>query len=135
MKPKKDPVLMLAEYWLSAEYMRLLTHDLKERWRESPETNWPKFRTYAAYWLSGLYVVAEGFKEWKLDREQVTELTNEHLKRLKKFRNGTFHYQRSRRKQVQFFQQGREWQALDWAEQLHAQLGKALRDHAMAAAP
>jgi hypothetical protein len=133
VKPKKDRVLMLTEYWLSAEYMRQLTHALRDEWAAEPKDHWPKFRTYAAYWLSALYVVVEGFRELKLDERMVPEITSEHVKRLKKFRNGSFHFQRNRKKQVQFLGMGEgEWDALDWAERLHVQLKIFFRDHLVA---
>lgn len=129
-KQKKDPILMLSEYWLSAEYMRQLTHGLKDAWAADQDKHWPKFRTYAGYWLSGLYVVVEGFQQLKLDGQMVPEITSEHVKRLKKFRNGSFHFQRSRKKQLQFLQMGAgEWDALDWAERLHAQLETFFLNH------
>jgi hypothetical protein len=50
---------------------------------------------------------------------RATSLT--HAARLKLFRNGSFHYQKNTKKQMQFFELG-DFDALDWAERLHAQL-------------
>ena len=125
---KTDPVLALAEYWLSAEYMRLLTHALKDEWLADQKTHWQKFRTYHSYWLAGLYVVADGFLQLGLDTAKVPEITNAHLKKLKKFRNASFHFQTHTKKQAQFFAPC-EWEALDWAETLHAQLHAFFRKY------
>ena len=63
-----------------------------------------------------------------LDKKRVPEITSEHVARLKLFRNGSFHYQRNTKKQVQFFELG-DFAALEWAERLHAQLHDFFRDY------
>jgi hypothetical protein len=112
---RTDPVLALCEYWLAAEFMRRQTHAI-DRTR-----HWSEFRTYHSYWLSALYVVVEGFEKLGLDKKDVSELTSEHIARLKKFRDGSFHFQQDTKKQMQSFELG-DFAELDWAERLHAQL-------------
>jgi hypothetical protein len=65
--------------------------------------------------------VVEGFEELGLDKAKVPEITSEHVARLKKFRNGSFHFQKNTKKQMQFFEPS-EFEALEWAERLNAQL-------------
>ena len=61
---KDDPILALAEYWISADCMHTLTHFLKDDWMVGKdEAVEVEFRTYLSYWLSALYVVVEGFNE------------------------------------------------------------------------
>jgi len=116
-----DPVLALADYWLSAEYMRLQTHAVRSKWARARSRYWHEFRTYHSYWLSALYVVVEGFETLGLDTTKVPEMTSKHIGRLKTFRNASFHFQKKTKKQMQFFEPG-DFEALDWAERLHAQL-------------
>jgi hypothetical protein len=123
-----DAVLALAEYWLSAEHKRLLTHPTKDKWARARRRHWHEFRTYHSYWLSALYVVVEGFEELGLDKKNVPEVTSEHATRLKLFRNGSFHFQKNTKKQMQFFELG-DFDALDWAERLHAQLHAFFRNY------
>jgi hypothetical protein len=118
---RTDPVLALCEYWLAAEFMRRQTHAIKDKWARARTRHWSEFRTYHSYWLSALYVVVEGFEALGLDRTKVPEMTSEHIARLKTFRNGSFHFQKDTKKQMQFFELG-DFEALDWAERLHAQL-------------
>jgi hypothetical protein len=83
-----DPVYALAVYWKSADYMRALAHRIRDQYAADRRKHMFEFRTYTSYWLSGLYVVAEGFDELGLDTTKVPEITNDHLKKLKRFRNG-----------------------------------------------
>ena len=116
---RSDLVLALCEYWLAAEFMRRQTHAIKDKWARARTRHWSEFRTYHSYWLSALYIVVEGFEELGLDQKNIPEMTSEHIARLKKFHNGSFHFQRDTKKQ--FFELG-DFAALDWAERLHAQL-------------
>src|ERR1700726_2651541 len=67
---------------------------------EGGETLWPEFRTYYSFWLSALYVVAEGFQELKLRSPTIQKKIAAHIDELRVFRNGTFHFQRSHTKQL-----------------------------------
>jgi len=118
---RTDPVLALCEYWLAAEFMRRQTHAIKDKWARARTRHWSEFRTYHSYWLSALYVVVEGFEKLGLDKKDVSEMTSEHIARLKKFRDGSFHFQQDTKKQMQSLELG-DFAELDWAERLHAQL-------------
>jgi hypothetical protein len=58
-----------------------------------------------------------------LDKSKVPELKNRaRIKTLYDFRNGTFHYQRSHKKQLQFLgTEGSRVSSLNWAARLHEQ--------------
>ena len=70
--------------------------------------------------------MVEGFNELRLDASKVTEIADARVGNLKLFRNGCFHYQRDVRKQIQFITQV---DPNNWAERLHAQLGKFFSDY------
>ena len=65
--------------------------------------------------------MVEGFEKLGLDKKDVSEMTSEHIARLKKFRDGSFHFQQDTKKQMQSLELG-DFAELDWAERLHAQL-------------
>ena len=74
-------------------------------------------------WLAALFTVAEGYQSLKLqDKEIDCLLASEHLVNLRRFRNGTFHYQRQPEKHLQFFTDGdtTTFERVEWAERLHA---------------
>jgi hypothetical protein len=58
--------------------------------------------TYLSFWLSALYVVAEGFIELRLKDPIIESLVESHIDALRLFRNATFHFQLKPDKHVQF---------------------------------
>jgi hypothetical protein len=49
---------------------------------------------YLSYWYAGLYVVCEGWQELKLSDTAIDALLKSpHLEKLKRFRNGVYHFQ------------------------------------------
>jgi len=127
---ENDPLLALCNYWLSADIMHSLLHDMRDDFfaeEEGGETLWPEFRTYYSFWLSALYVVAEGFQELKLRSPTIQKKIAAHIDELRVFRNGTFHFQRSHTKQLRML----DGQAarLNWAEDLHTSFGRFLKRH------
>lgn len=49
---------------------------------------------YLSYWYAGLYVVCEGWLDHKLSHPEIDKLLQSpHLEKLKKFRNGVYHFQ------------------------------------------
>jgi hypothetical protein len=108
--------------------MHRQTHALKPKWLEARGKNWQEFRTYHAYWLSALFVVAEGFLELGLDKAKVPEITHDHIEKLKLFRNGCFHYQRHHNKQLQFLETDPN-ESMNWAERLHEQFREYFREY------
>lgn len=135
---RDDAVLRLyIHYFLTADLMReqLRKLDLQKRakGRLSVNKELERYR-YWLIWLSGLYVVVDGFlkKIAKLDlirqrpeifsdlRPLVADLTdqcNAHRDSLRRFRNATFHFEEHSDEQIQFVltSENRE----DWALDLH----------------
>ena len=116
----ENPIAKLAEYWNAANLMYLHV----EEFREEPgifnlieEGLFFDFKAYLNFWLSSLYVVAEGFLELKLKDPHLESLIRENFDSLRKFRNGTFHFQNEYNKQMQFF--GGVDVKLNWAVELH----------------
>jgi hypothetical protein len=116
-----DPVTALADYWCRADVMHEHLWELRTKIGDDLEIIrgdghlWMLFTTYTSFWLSSLYVVAEGFLELKLVDGIIESLVREHIDDLRLFRNGTFHFQTSPHKTAQFFSGGQ----INWAEELH----------------
>lgn len=126
-----DPVLRLAHYWLSAKLMHEHLHDLRHHFgtldaiEEAGEIM--DFEVYLGFWLSALYVVAEGFVELRLKDPEIEPLIAAHIDSLRLYRNATFHFQRKPDKHVQFHD-GKAVR-LNWAEELHAALHTFFEAH------
>ena len=79
--------------------------------------------SYAALWLSLLFVVAEGWDELKLqDAEVDALLQSPHRDLLRRFRNGAFHFQPKYfdDRFMDFFVSD---EPLEWAKSLHEAIG------------
>ena len=77
-------------------------------------------------WYSYLYVVIEGYKELELHDIEIDELINsDHVDRLRRFRNSTFHYQKEwlSHKTLEIFENDLEDDHVDWVQNLHLKLG------------
>ena len=84
-------------------------------------------RTYLSYWYSGLYVVIEGWQDLGLKDAEIDELLNSaFVDLLKRFQNGTFHFQRKYNDDrfTQFLAEGQA--AVDWVRNLNRQFGRYL---------
>ena len=94
----------------------------RTKWRASQEL------CYLRLWLSLLFAVTEGFKELGLrDQEIESLLADEAIGRLKRLRNGTFHYQQGHEKLTQFFRGSDSSEV--WAEHLHAAFDRFFRGY------
>lgn len=126
-----DPILRLAHYWLSAKLMHEHVHELRDHFEtlEAIEQagEMMDFEVYLGFWLSALYVVAEGFVDLGLKDPEVEPLISAHIDSLRLYRNATFHFQRKPDKHIQFH----DGQAnrLNWAEDLHAALRAFFEAH------
>lgn len=91
-------------------------------WRASQET------CYMRLWLATLYAVVEGYRSLNLhDPEIDAHLSSSHMDSLRRFRNATFHYQRSADKHVQFVL-GPD-NRIEWARALHRAFDRYFRDY------
>jgi len=81
--------------------------------------------TYSSYWLSSLYVIIEGWKELSLKDRRINLLLNNkrHIQKLKRYRNGTFHFQKTYfdNRFTDFFNE--KSKIINWAKNLHYAFG------------
>jgi hypothetical protein len=127
-KAAQDPIARLAEYWLRARLMHQLMHLILERYDRDVEKVFKKerleFETFLTYWLSGLFVVVEGFNKLRLKDVRVQKLFKGHLRYLKAMRHETYHFS---------FEKGggdvdELFKQMNWAEELHEAIGDSIRE-------
>src|SRR4051794_40813778 len=92
-----DPMKRLAKYWYRAKLMHDLMHQLLEANNGSltavqKNGHWWEFETFLVHWLSGLFVVVEGFNKLKLKDVRVQKLFKDHMRHLKAMRHETYHF-------------------------------------------
>jgi hypothetical protein len=123
-----DPVARLARYWLRAELMHDRLHELRVVYNRDLQQLYDdghgyEFEAYLQFWLSGLFVVVEGFNKLKLEDGRVQKLFNAHVGELKKLRHETFHF-------VEAYDGYLEMVGgLNWAEELHEAIGEHIRKY------
>lgn len=128
-----DPVLRLAQYWQSANLMRVHLDHLRatpglEAVIEDGEF-W-RYHTYLTAWLGALYMVAEGFTKLGLVDAPIEALIVEHGDSLRRFRNAIYHFEMDPERQLQFLRGPEE--RLNGALALHEALRVFLLRHAAA---
>jgi hypothetical protein len=113
-----DPMWMLRTfYFLPCDLMHQHAMEVRRRLDKGeirdglPE----QYITYMLYWLGGLFVVAEGWRELKINDSAIDKMLTEHCDSLRLFRNAVFHFQLTDRKHVQFF----DPEKFNWATRLH----------------
>jgi len=120
---RDDPVArLLVHYFYPCDYMyrdyQRVTKALARQKRRSP---WRASQqlAYLRLWLSTLYAVIEGYQNLRLQHPEVDYILEDdaHVDSLRILRNGTFHYQKSGQKQVQFM--GGDAIRVLWADALH----------------
>ena len=102
-----EQIISLHRYFVSAVVMRdkfyeLLEGDLKEytpqKYAVVPVAalfDFSKSGIYLRHWYASLYVVAEGWMELGLKDNKIDELLkSDLLPKLKRYRNGSFHFQK-----------------------------------------
>jgi len=97
--------------------------DIKEICRQGK--GWD-LEAFMAYWLSGLFVVVEGFNKLNLKDASVQKLFKEHLRHLKAMRHETYHFTIEKGVGVDAL-----FKELNWAEDLHDAIGEYLREHVL----
>ena len=83
-----------------------------------------ELETYLVFWLSGLFVVVEGFNKLKLKDARVQKLFNEHVSELKQMRHETYHFTLERAEGVKIIRN------INWAEELHVAIGEFIGEYA-----
>lgn len=98
VEPDPKEVFALHRYFLWADQMREHYYaSLRARDRLDPESVVDVSFTapYMSYWYGGLYVVVEGWQELGLVDREIDELLQaSYLDLLRRYRNGSFHFQR-----------------------------------------
>ena len=124
---KNDPVLNLCNYWLRASYMHELAEFLRQEIGISELGGHGaeiEFMTYLEFWLSALFVTAEGYRRLRLKDARLDSLIREHVSELKAVRDSIYHYDHEfGRKGTAFF----EGNGINWALELHEAFKPILR--------
>ncbi len=120
-------IARLAEYWFRANLMHSLLHGLREEYDNDldaiyQEGAWWEFSTFLDHWLSGLFVVVEGFNKLKIRDARVQKLFNAHLRDLKSIRHATYHYDTVVENRTKIIGK------LNWAEELHEAIGEVVKE-------
>jgi hypothetical protein len=133
MDASNDPVARLAKYWFRAKLMHDLMHGLTHIILEDNDRDldaihrhgdWWEFETFLTYWLSGLFVVVEGFNKLKLKDARVQRLFKEHIRYLKAIRHETYHFVVALDADA-----GAVLKQMNWAEELHEAIGEHIREY------
>ena len=135
-----EDLISLHRYWVCANRMKLSFYDaLTTSGIESmPEEMKPishifihpgDVGVFMGAWYSYLYVTIEGYRELELCDEEINKLLeSDHVDRLRKFRNATFHYQKEwlSEKTMGIFEKDLEDDHVEWVRDLHIKLGDFL---------
>lgn len=117
--PKEDNPLwtLRSFYFLPCDLMYQNLNALRTRFEDqrTRESVADQYLAYLMYWLAGLFVIAEGWRELGFTDPDIDKLLGQHWDSLRLFRNAVFHFQLTDRKQVQFFGLDK----LNWAGELH----------------
>lgn len=90
--PDHSQIMALHRYFLWADRMRVHFAALLPT-TTSAEDHWA--HPYTAFWYAGMFVVIEGWCTLGLKDARIDEmLKSENVQHLRRFRNGTFHFQR-----------------------------------------
>lgn len=123
-----DALKRLAQYWGRAELMHHLLHELLDGHNRGVQKVIDagyelELETFLSFWLSGLFVVVEGFNRLKIKDPRVQRLFLAHVSDLKELRHETYHFTVSRLKGSKVISN------LNWAEELHAAIGEFIEEH------
>ena len=117
--------LSLHRYFIWANRMRTHFDELLQAHAHESAAGLIESRLYLSYWYAGLYVVAEGWKALALSDPTIDSLLNSsNLVLLRRYRNGTFHFQKAYNDQrfVELIDQGEE--VVSWERALNEQFGR-----------
>lgn len=95
---EKKAIYTLHRYYIWANQMRVHFDDLLPRNTASEIGKGEEIELmlYMSYWYAGLYVVIEGWKALKLSDQAIdTLLQSGNVELLKRYRHGTFHFQKT----------------------------------------
>ena len=87
-------------------------------------------RLYMSYWYGGLYVVIEGWQQLKLSDPTIDQLlASPNVPLLRRFRNGTFHFQKNYndKRFLDFITEGQN--VVQWVRKLNIEFGRFFLDN------
>ncbi|MGD9511171.1 MAG: hypothetical protein AB7I59_15160 [Geminicoccaceae bacterium] len=123
-------LLSLHRYWIYADKMKrlffkeLMSVDLKKI--THAEVFLTDYCVYMFYWYGALYVVIEGYQELPISDAEIDRLLSDNrIYLLRRFRNGTFHYQPDYFS-VKLLDFATSQGSATWAQSLHERLGAVL---------
>jgi hypothetical protein len=131
MSSPDDPMKQLAKYFFRANLMHDFLHVMMDDYdgdigKIHAESRGWEFETYLVHWLSGLFVVVEGFNKLKLKDARVQKLFKEHVRYLKAMRHETYHFSPSIMPEA-----NEVIRQLNWAEELHDALESHISEYVL----
>lgn len=132
LPPPDEEFMSLHRYYLAAnlqreQFDRLIVAYAEEH-GEPPQyggEGWHESWLAMSYWYAGLYVVIEGWRELGLHDDRVDPLLESpNVELLRRYRNGTFHYQRRywSERLIELIQDGEDVPA--WVRDLNRMFGR-----------
>jgi hypothetical protein len=120
-----NSMLSLHRYFIWADRMRSHFYDLLLSGNHATAKGEIEGRLYMSYWYAGLYVVTDGWKELGLSDARIDGLLDSpNLNLLRRYRNGTFHFQSEYNDQrfTELIEQGTD--VVTWVRELNQQFGR-----------
>jgi hypothetical protein len=125
---EKRGIHTLHRYYIWANRMRVHFDDVLQR-RMAAKIAKGRFEVesmlYMSYWYAGLYVVIEGWKALKLSDQVIDKLLHSgNVALLKRYRNGTFHFQKTYydARFIDLIEKGQN--VVQWIRTLNSELGR-----------
>lgn len=130
MTQRDEEVLSLHRYFIWANRMRTHFDELlqMENHAMTPQGQ-IESRLYMSYWYAGLYVVVEGWRELGLSDVPIDDLlASPNVELLRRYRNGTFHFQHAYNDQrfMELLTEGTD--VIAWLRELNQQFGRYFLD-------
>lgn len=133
---ESETIITLHRYYIWANKMRdhfdllINTKNQIEEYRYEIEAV-----MYMSLWYACLYVVIEGWQELRLSDDVVNKLLeSEYVQKLKRYRNGVFHFQKEY-KDIRFEELDKEKGAVEWIRKLNSELGRFFLQELQGASP
>jgi len=125
---EKKGIHTLHRYYIWANRMRVHFDEvLQQRMAAKIEKGRMEVESmlYMSYWYAGLYVVIEGWKALKLSDQVIDRLLHSgNVALLKRYRNGTFHFQKTYydARFIELIEKGQN--VVEWIRTLNSELGR-----------
>jgi len=125
---RTDAVVTLHRYYVWANRMRTHFDTLLEgvsTAKDKKNSFEIEARLYMSYWYSALYVVIEGWRDLKLNDPVIDSLLrSKNVPLLKRYRNGTFHYQKNYNDERFFELIDKGESVVEWIRSLNSEFGR-----------